>query len=270
MSQKRCKSGFTLIELLVVISIIALLLSIVLPALRKVKEHARIVLCSSNCKQIGYQMTIYNSNYNDRFPLYTDAYLNNNAKWNDGTYRYWPYFIDPTFERFSSENFPEYFICPSIKRKDEISESNIPYGYNYSILGNYTGSGSAAYAKASSFTNTSGTIMLTESRDYDKYGGTYAIDNDFGSPFIDPPENNSVYQDSRISAVDCPAYLAYRHAAKGEAMTTANAGMVIEPEKYEPGGKASVVWLDLHVTTEKRDELKDPENVGQWGVRYIK
>jgi len=52
-------SGFTLIELLVVISIIALLMSILVPALKKTKERARTVVCLSNERQQGLAMFMY-------------------------------------------------------------------------------------------------------------------------------------------------------------------------------------------------------------------
>ena len=60
------KKGFTLIELLVVIAIIALLLSILTPALRMAKENGRRLLCSSNLKSIGVGLKIYAESSNDK------------------------------------------------------------------------------------------------------------------------------------------------------------------------------------------------------------
>ena len=62
------KKGFTLIELLVVISIIALLLSILLPSLQKAKSSARKVVCGSNLKQWGTVSFNCAAEHNGKFP----------------------------------------------------------------------------------------------------------------------------------------------------------------------------------------------------------
>lgn len=60
--------GFTLIELLVVVAIIALLLSVVLPAFRKVKAQARRVECSTQLHQWGVALIAYSGDNNSRIP----------------------------------------------------------------------------------------------------------------------------------------------------------------------------------------------------------
>lgn len=61
-----CSSaGFTLIELLVVISIIALLVSLLLPALGKAREASRGIHCLANQRQLGVSGFIYASDFND-------------------------------------------------------------------------------------------------------------------------------------------------------------------------------------------------------------
>ena len=57
------KKGFTLIELLVVISIIAVLMAIMMPALRTAREQASRVSCSSNLKQMGIATGMYRGDH---------------------------------------------------------------------------------------------------------------------------------------------------------------------------------------------------------------
>lgn len=62
------EKGFTLIELLVVISIIALLVSILLPALGRSREYAREIICKSNLKQFGLAFHLFLADNDDLFP----------------------------------------------------------------------------------------------------------------------------------------------------------------------------------------------------------
>lgn len=63
------RRGFTLVELLVVIGIIALLISILLPALTKAREASQRTVCLSNMRELYTSMRIYATEYQDVCPI---------------------------------------------------------------------------------------------------------------------------------------------------------------------------------------------------------
>jgi prepilin-type processing-associated H-X9-DG protein len=76
MQRERTTSAFTLVELLVVIGVIAVLVALLLPALRKARAQAQQVACMSNLRQMGMALFQYRQDNHRYFPpmymTYTD------------------------------------------------------------------------------------------------------------------------------------------------------------------------------------------------------
>lgn len=112
-------AGFTLVELLVVVSIIALLISILLPSLRKARESAKATQCASNLHHVGQAMAFYNAEYGGYYPpsyIYPkDAAGNYDLRYQDTTkpygYLHWSWYL------YSNGKVnDDAFQCPSYLR----------------------------------------------------------------------------------------------------------------------------------------------------------
>lgn len=107
-------AGFTLIELLVVISVIALLLAILLPALRKAREVANRIGCQSNLKQIAVAWNMYLDDNGGQFYQGKNANLNYGG-W-VGIQGWFPRPLNSYLnlpEHLEAENGAEVFCCPA-------------------------------------------------------------------------------------------------------------------------------------------------------------
>src|SRR5438552_2891435 len=122
----RTRGAFTLVELLVVIGIIALLISILLPALTRAREAANTVKCASNLRSVGQGMAQYVADNKQTFPaayIYEGMQIKNGVQTPDAAvngYVHWSSFL---FRRTRNSGDPsvykstvgwEMFQCPSI------------------------------------------------------------------------------------------------------------------------------------------------------------
>jgi prepilin-type N-terminal cleavage/methylation domain-containing protein len=107
------KEGFTLIELLVVISIIAILMSVLLPSLQKAREQAKMVVCKTRQKSIINAVATYTSSWNK---------------------------VPPTIQGFESQDGFKWYTTPhKIKYydKDQFPMKGLGGGNQVDLLGNY-------------------------------------------------------------------------------------------------------------------------------------
>jgi prepilin-type N-terminal cleavage/methylation domain-containing protein len=158
---KRNGSGFTLVELLVVISIIALLMAVLLPALGKAREQTRMVVCVSNLKQWGIIASMYAESNNGR--IWSGSTVSGSAGF------WWPAQLDAKTQPWRQNKL---WFCPNSKRplKNELNQQTGEFSF-LAAWGIYTNNAPGDAIGAS--LDTAGMRRLYD----DEYGiaGSYGI-----------------------------------------------------------------------------------------------
>jgi prepilin-type N-terminal cleavage/methylation domain-containing protein len=203
-------SGFTLIELLVVISIIALLIAILLPALGAARVSARDSQSLSNVRQIGsVAMAAYLAERKDEYPWHSSAIPSGSRP--HGSKPRWPDYLYPSIQSTEVFQNPHLVLSDSVLSKpfwhqscnveahtaaENPNDSFTPtpvdsddidkyggYGYNYQYLGNARAT--AQFRRnAATILDTSSTVVVGDTlgsinSDEEPIDGEYSLDPPF-------------------------------------------------------------------------------------------
>jgi len=243
MLRARKSRGFTLIELLVVIAIIAVLLAIIMPAMRKIKEVARETACKSNLRNVGLAVQMYLDDYDRKIP---DTGSSNGFLWfeADGlTYRkpgsgsgtYWA-----TFYRDYIKNQTKIFGCPSFQ---STTGTQLIYTYsgseknaNSDIVIQNAAFGLNHHDRARHNRNTNTIYRLAE----------FLYASDHAEPRPDGGTSDCFHNNDVIGAMNLTSYrqggnrsFSYRQIFRHN---------VRYGDPYKTGGRSNILWLDGHVS----------------------
>ena len=256
-------SGFTLVELLVVISIIALLLAILIPALQKARSQAKTIICGLRQKDIGIGLVAYANCY-DGFimpaALMTDKNGNALPNYHNVNPKYWTAVMEFWYVNLWVYGYvanPDAFFCPDF----------FPSDYQaHEAFARLAGANGQTHVH---FNKTSGEAFILGMRDW-----SYAE----STVFRGPKRVAKIPQPYKFFLVADSVNTAFKNSATGFPKPTQDFRIMVLERAVSLGhlegvhlrhqGKASTVFADGHVGREDKFYFLDIRNLNNWQHNY--
>ncbi len=243
---KRAKA-YTLIELLVVISVIAILMALLVPALQKARDQAKDLVCKSHLRGVGVGIRLYLDDHNQQMPdMYTYTRDSNGHLWWDergnplkptDDRAYWGIaYIDYVRKR-------ELFGCPAFRNFCNIIAQDLLYGGDHRFI--YTSAFSAngwlSQEKTSRLPRPAEVLVAQDHMEPRMEHGNRDERSDM--LFRSPTGMNLTHYRGNSSRANWYRGI-FRHAVR-----------VDDDEKT--GGRLNALWLDGHVSSVKETTGQD-------------
>lgn len=267
------RRGFTLVELLVVVGIIALLTSILLPALSAARTRAAATKSLSNLRQIGIGLTQYVIANKGQFPRHSSPSSQvPRTRWVDDIFPYLPnteVYLSPLLSTDQRTRMNKPFAHTVNQATGAATPETLffgGYGYNYHYLGNARTPGGIRpfHARLGAIRASSQTIAVADT-DGSKNGG--AVFTSEGVYVVDPPlpSRELGSQGSRRTAADPDAPGNYGYT--GGSLGTFAGHLRGDPaHRANPAernqGHVNVLFVDGHVEPMTLRQMDDFNNDG--------
>lgn len=225
--QKAVQSGssfFTLIELLVVISVIAVLCSLLLPALNSARDTSKKIACASNLKQLGVGMNLYATDFDGFLPQVS---VSGDACWDAQIADYVNYKHDGDRSSWG----PPIYHCPAGAPNPFYPIGNSRgYAMNYYVANMSSGMFASGMNRLGGGKNNSSLMLLIDMwvDVYDNFAEHYTFGNSANYEYIDIPK---------------PTYVGFRHSGVTQCNFVRADGSVAASQKGSSGMGKDIVWI---------------------------